>query len=511
MRTEQELLKKIIIIPLLILFLLAIVLIYFSIQTAKSNIQRNKDEIKSIYIEEKKRYLKSKIDSFISYNQYDIKHKLTTFPKVVKKFNSKTFISKDYIFVYDEVNLSNPKKFARMLINPNRPDLVGHYLSLDVKDSNGFAYRKKMVEKIQKSMLEDIKNKGEAFVEYAYKKPNSDEIAHKISYFRYIPEEKVIIASGVYLDNMNKDIAVRIEKMKERENNYIQIVMFYILISAFVIGLFLYLYVKKIDKIFLEKNKAIEEKNQELAKVNASLEKRIQDAIEEIEKRDEIILQNSRVSTMGEIINMIAHQWRQPLNVLSLILMNLSMKLDMSEEAQKEITKAEATLHKLSAIIDDFRKLFASDNKQREFNLSEVLQNILDILEKECKSHNIEVKSFIEENIYLEINKNDLVQSILNILQNSKEVLLSNNIKNPKIEVKLYKKDNKIFISIKDNGGGVDEKLLEKIFEPYFSTKEKNARGLGMYRTKILIEKNGGEIFVKNGDEGLVTEIRFVL
>jgi C4-dicarboxylate-specific signal transduction histidine kinase len=501
--SEQELLKKVLIIPLVIIAVLATVLIYLSIQTQKLNMLNNTNTIKSLYIEEKKNYLKSKIDFFITHNKYDVDHRLTTIKALVKKFNSQNFISKEYIFVYDEVNLYSKDKFAKMLINPNRLDLVGKYVSLNVKDINGFEYRRDMLKQIQKS--------GEAFVQYAYKKPDNGEIANKISYFKYLPELKMIVASGVYLDNIDKEIALRVNRMKERQNYHMTVVISYILITASIIGLFLYFYVQKIRKIFFDKNRYIEEKNIELQKMNLSLEKEVQKAVLEIEKRDEIILQNSKISTMSEIINMIAHQWRQPLNVLSLTLMNLSIKFDTHSEVSKELQKAEGTIHKLSTIIDDFRKLFTTDNQKREYDISDIVQSTLDILSEEFKFNKIEIKSEIEKNIHLQINKNDLVQSLLNILQNSKDALLLNKIENSWVEVKLYIEENSINISIKDNGGGITNDLIDKIFEPYFSTKQKNERGLGMYRTKILIEKNSGEISIKNGEFGLITELKFFI
>jgi signal transduction histidine kinase len=499
--SEQELLKKVLFIPLVIITVLTLVLIYISVQTQKTNMLNNIKTIKAMYIAEEKRYLKSKINFFILYHKDELMN--NSKDELIKKLNSNNFMSKEYMFVYDEVNLNSKDKFAKMLVNPNRLDLIDKPISINVKDINGFEYRK--------DMIKQIKTTGEAFVKYAYKKPKNGEISNKISYFKYIPELKMIIASGVYLDNIDKGISNRVSAMKDRQRLHLSVVIGYIIFSALVLGIFLYIYVQKISKIFFNKNRDIKEKNQELKKMNISLEKEVQKAVLEIEKRDEIILQNSKISTMSEIINMLAHQWRQPLNALSLTLMNLSIKFDPTSDTAKELQKAEGTIHKLSTIIDDFRKLFTADNLKKEYDISEIVTHTVDILNEEFKFNKIDIKTDIEEHIKVNINKNDLVQSLLNILQNSKDALLLNNIENAWINIELYSNKNEVKLVIGDNGMGINTDVMSKIFEPYFSTKQKNERGLGMYRTKVLIEKNSGEIDIKNGKFGLITTITFLV
>ena len=200
-----------------------------------------------------------------------------------------------------------------------------------------------------------------------------------------------------------------------------------------------------------------------------------------IQKHQEKLLANSRSSAMGEMISMIAHQWRQPLSVINTIIATLKIKkeLDMLDEdsINTSYTKIENTVNYLSETIDDFRNFFKQN--------------------KELKT--VRIKTIFEKSIHL--LKDELIQSIINILKNSVDAFKENPKNEQKLFVSSYKEGKFIIIKIEDNAGGIKEEILSKIFEPYFSTKSKNGTGLGLYVCKIIIEEHlKGTLIIKSQD-----------
>ncbi|MCF6172371.1 MAG: HAMP domain-containing histidine kinase, partial [Campylobacteraceae bacterium] len=174
-------------------------------------------------------------------------------------------------------------------------------------------------------------------------------------------------------------------------------------------------------------------------------------------------------------------------------------KLD--EKTMNEKSKeAEKLLDYMSDTIEDFRNFFKPEKEKKEFNLKESLDNVLGIIGKTIINQNISIKLDIEKNIIIFGYKNELEQVILNILSNAKEALIQTNRKNPYITIIARKEKNRFSIHIDDNGGGINIKPIEKIFEPYISSKsDANGTGIGLYMSKIIIEKNmNGKLKAQN-------------
>jgi len=503
-KKNNTLLNEILLIPIIVIIFISFIFLYTLFKVEQFSINSEIMAMKSSYLNSKKKFLKSKIDFFIRSNLYDIHEATYSLQEIRDKYNSKKFKTNDYIFVYKVLNL-NKKKFAVMIINPNRLDLIGKPVSVDKKDINGFEYRKEMVKQ--------IKQKGEAFVIYSYKKPDSDTISKKLSYFKYIPKLKEIVATGIYLDDIDKELQKQITLIKTKHNE----ITFKIIISVFiVISLFIIFLWRKLTtlKNILRKYSAeIENKNIELIKLNNGLETKIKKAVSEVEARDEIILQNSRNNAINEILNMIGHQWRQPLNVISLNLTNIELEFELNKD-NKTITykdiepfvnKSNKVIQQLSKNITEFQKLFNKNIEKHILYLDEILSNIFTLYKDEFIKNEIEFNLITKDRkLKVDVNKQDIVQSIFNLLTNSKEVLIEKNIQNKIINMIVYKKNNQAIIEIEDNGGGIDdEKIFKKLFEPYFSTKNLNTRGLGLFRTKLLLKNNGATIKAINGINGL--------
>jgi len=229
-------------------------------------------------------------------------------------------------------------------------------------------------------------------------------------------------------------------------------------------------------------------------------------------EQQEFLAHQSKLASMGEMIGNIAHQWRQPLTHLSYIIMNLKaaykkdkLTKDFFDERSKE---ADAQLEFMSQTINDFIDFFKLKKEKELFNLNEAINEVINLLQASFKAHNIKVRFQSNENIEIKSLKGELLQVLFNILNNSKDEFIRKEQKNAFIEIKLFRKSNKTFIEISDNAGGMQEELLKKVFEPYFTTKDKGL-GIGLYMSKMIVEKNlDGELDVKNYKNGLSFNIK---
>jgi signal transduction histidine kinase len=242
--------------------------------------------------------------------------------------------------------------------------------------------------------------------------------------------------------------------------------------------------------------------NEELLEENLKLK-------QELEKKKEFINKQAKMAQMGEMISVIAHQWKQPLNNMSIIVSTQQLELELNMLDNEELRKTFSTLldniNFLSETVDDFRNFFNPKKKKEEIFLEDIINNVLSLILASLQNNNIEIiKDYKFKNKIL-TNKNELMQSILNILKNSKDNIIERKIENPMIAIIGYEYEDKQVIDIVDNGGGIDKDIIGNIFEPYFTTKnEETGTGIGLYITKTMIEdKCGGTITAENIENGV--------
>ena len=246
-----------------------------------------------------------------------------------------------------------------------------------------------------------------------------------------------------------------------------------------------------------------------LSSLNQTLENRVQSEVDKNREKDKAMLQQSRLAQMGEMMSMIAHQWRQPLTAISATSGNLTLKakLDMldSETAVELGEKISEYSQHLSGTINDFRDFFKPNKKIVDITYKELIQSVLSIIEESINTKNIELKQDLKSEVVLSTYPNELKQVILNLMKNAEDILLDKEIEHPVITIETQ--DN--ILKVKDNAGGVPTDIIEKIFDPYFSTKtQKDGTGLGLYMSKTIIEEHcGGELRVYNDQAGAVFEI----
>lgn len=221
--------------------------------------------------------------------------------------------------------------------------------------------------------------------------------------------------------------------------------------------------------------------------------------ISEIKNKDKMLLQQTKMAAMGEMIGNIAHQWRQPLNIISTTTTGIKLKVDFGrldlQELKNDLDQVNNTVQHLSKTIDDFRNFFKSEKEMKYFSIKACIEKNLKLLEGMFKVHNIEVVFDFTEDCVIQNYENEFIQAILNILNNSKDALMHQNSERY-IFIEITKTKTSVVLTILDNGGGIKEEVIMKIFEPYFTTKHKsNGTGIGLYMTHQIIHQSmRGEI-----------------
>jgi len=247
----------------------------------------------------------------------------------------------------------------------------------------------------------------------------------------------------------------------------------------------------------------------ELKAFNEKLELRVRQEVEKNRQKDQQLIQQSRLAQMGEMLSMIAHQWRQPLAAISSASAAIKLKVKLGkldEETTVSLSDAISKYSKhLSITIDDFRDFFKPNKDKKDMTYDELIRSVLGIIVTSIENKNITLIKDLNSQTIFYTYANELKQVVLNLIKNAEDVLLEKDIENPIIKIKT--KDNILFIS--DNGGGISEELMDKIFDPYFSTKlGKNGTGLGLYMSKTIIEDHcNGKLSVENGEEGAIFKI----
>ncbi len=248
--------------------------------------------------------------------------------------------------------------------------------------------------------------------------------------------------------------------------------------------------------------------SRQLQLLNKKLNYKIDEGIRENRKKESILIHNNRLAQLGEMLTMIAHQWRQPLSAISATTTGMQVKLEL-ESANKEYLLDSLdhieryTLH-LSQTIDDFTNFFKPSKKRVKTTLKEIVEKSLFIASSLLTKESIEVLKKYSSTDTLYTYPNEVIQVVLNLIKNSTNALVNRAIKEPQIFIKTYKEDGKFIVEISDNAGGIDEKIIGKIFDPYFSTKDsQKSMGLGLYMSKFIIEEScGGSLEVKNSRVG---------
>jgi len=418
------------------------------------------------------------------------------------------------------------KKVSLSFISSIRFEQKGHFV---VYDNNHVlladAFRKDKIGQNQKDlsynkefpvqMIVDAALDSDAgsYVKSFWPKEKETKFSNKISYVQAFEKWNWILEAGLYVDDIQNSILINKNKLEKRIKKYIQYVVMVSLLITLMIALLSVLMSRKIAQTFQDYQKNVKRKEEKLKMLNANLHRKIKIGIEEAQKKDRAMLHQSRLARLGTMISMIAHQWRQPLSEVSGILMELETAIKFKKLDEKlvieGIKESDQLLNYMSNTIDDFKNFFKPSKEKEDFILQDACTNALSIVQASLNDYGIAIDISFDKKTVINGYPREFSQVILNLLLNSRDVFEDKNVNDPRINLSTKQTDNYVYITIKDNAGGITEENINIIFEPYFTTKSSSkGTGLGLYMSKMIIEKNmNGQLNVRNEDNGAVFEI----
>ncbi len=273
---------------------------------------------------------------------------------------------------------------------------------------------------------------------------------------------------------------------------------------------------KEIEYEELNRNleKRVQEQTKELKELNQTLEARVRDEIRKNEEKQRVMFWQSRHASLGQMIANIAHQWRQPLTELSLAMFNIkkAVQNDRVEDMSKFYDESKNIIKNMSQTIDDFTNFFSPNKVLYYFNISDSIRESIGLLESVINDEMITIKTNFEDIKVLGIT-NELTQVIINLINNSKDAFIHNSILLREINISTKKESGFAVIEVQDNAGGISKENIEKIFEPYFTTKHKSrGTGLGLFMSKMICEQGlHGTLDVKSKKKTTIFSIKIPL
>ncbi|WP_373069893.1 cache domain-containing protein [Sulfurimonas sp.] len=376
------------------------------------------------------------------------------------------------------------------------------------EDKKPIYFSPKIRELFSKESLDDIQ--GRLSMESNW---YEESISGHLYYDRYIPDFNWHIVYAFNISKMSESELKKqqqIQSLVNKELEFIRNISIIIVVLVLILSVLLS---RAINHMFLSYQQNVKSRQQQLEFLNASLEQRVARELHNLRQKDKMLIQKAKMADMGDMISMIAHQWRQPLNQLSYVLMNIDSAYEYKELDKKymdeKIKEANNLLEFMSVTIDDFRDYFKPDQKKEMVNIGNVVKRGLELMKKPLENSEVEIVHIDRCDNDVDIYVNEFVQVILNLVKNSKDALFQNKVKNPKIEIITQCDKDVTFVEVRDNGGGIDPKIIDKIFEPYFTTKDaQHGTGLGLYMSKMIVEEHlGGKIVVENIDGGVSFKI----
>jgi len=408
---------------------------------------------------------------YIGTGEYINDHEDNLKVSILKHIQKIRYGNNGYIFIYNDKGncLSHYKK---EYIGKNR---------INIQDKDGRF--------ILQDLLNFTKKEGNGYISYISSIKTSEKIKSndKISYVSLFKPWNWSIGTGFYLDNLNQ--LINQKKMQLEQNNdkaFLNILK----ISAIITLLFVLIsfYISKLlSDMFLE------------------YKQNIQDEIQNTLKKEKLLIQQSKMATMGEMLGSIAHQWKQPLSVISmsngLLRFNKEDKDFLDEESHSEsLDNIDTSVNNLSQTIDDFRNFFNPNKARILFKISDAFNETINLISSQLQNNDIElIKNISDVEFYG--SQNELQQTLINLLKNAKEELVKKDPGEKRyIFITTQKDDNFVHIKIKDNANGINEAIIDKVFDAYFTTKEtEGGTGIGLYMSKQIVEMSlKGTITVSN-------------
>lgn len=389
--------------------------------------------------------------------------------RMLKKINKIRFSDNGYIFVFD-----------------NKGTYLSHFKE-EKLGTNGFEVKDSKGNFFIKELSDYAKENQEGFFSYvATSKPNGKtENREKISFVIHFEKWDWVLGAGFYIKELREVIEKKEQQLKDTYQDTINRIIFISLIITLLLLVLSYYASEMIANKFRIYKQAIKKE------VKKTIEK------------DKLLVQQSRLATMGEMISNIAHQWRQPLSVISTASTGAKIQKEMDTLDNKSFNDLMDLINNssqyLSETIEDFRNFFNPSKLKKKFNIKDVFEKITRLISFQFKNNNIEIISDIDDIEIIE-QENELLQVLINILKNAKDELAKKEYSEKKlIFISAKRANNYLKIEIKDNAGGIPIEIIDKVFDPYFTTKDNlTGTGIGLYMSKEIIEKMNGKLIVEN-------------
>ncbi|XPV68361.1 MAG: cache domain-containing protein [Halarcobacter sp.] len=409
------------------------------------------------------------LDWFIGTGEYLDEFEESVKKQILSNISSLRYVNNNYIFVLD---------YKGTYLSHIKPSVVGKsaFKAKDVQNT----------QHIINKAIDMAKNKGQGFLSYVQdKKPDTNLATHKTSYVRGINKWEWIIGQGFYDDDYKIKLQEKKQELEEKFKSYISNIL---TISALlmVILLMVSIYISKVLQKKFDKYKN---------EINEHLKNNI--------KQQEVLAHQSKMAAMGEMIGNIAHQWRQPLSVITTAASGVKLNKELDLLNDDDLMNSMDTINTqaiyLSKTIEDFRNFLKVSHDKSDFSITEAVDDAINLTSVQFKSKDIIVVKEIEEFKIYGI-KNQFIQVIINILNNAKDELIKLENKKRIILIRSKMLDNKVIFTIQDSAGGIPENIIDRVFEPYFSTKHQfQGTGIGLYMSQeIIVKVLNGEIKAEN-------------
>ncbi len=263
---------------------------------------------------------------------------------------------------------------------------------------------------------------------------------------------------------------------------------------------------KKVQKLYLQ---------QQLKEYHQNLEMKVKEQVEQLREKDKILIQQSKLATMGEMMDIIAHQWKQPINIIS---MNSSLVKEFFEggiEVDKELIdtcyeKVSSQIKHLVSTLDDFRAFFRPNEKTEKVNLKTLLEKVQLLIHDDIIKNNINLEIDVDEAVILEVNQSEIKHIFINLINNARDAFNQKGIKERLVTVSSRIDNGTLIVSVQDNAGGIPENIIRDIFNANFTTKGKSGgTGIGLYMSRFIAKKNHASLSVENKKGGACFSLRF--
>ena len=440
--------------------------------------------------------------------------------KYIKEKDLIVILKKDIYYLLDDLkyNIARWVEFKRynnnnyFWIYSNTNILISHGKRINdvgIDHTNRRDSKNKLF--VQSLVKLAIKERKGAFSEFSEINEN-EKLSKKIVFVKFYEDWNWIIGSGLSLNEINNVIKEKKYELETKTKHYKQtaiIIAFLVIIFISMLSLTIS---QEINKTFQQYKNKVKKKEFKLKKLNDNLNITVKKAIIDVQKKDRAMLHQSRHAKMGEMLSMISHQWRQPLNQLSGILMEIETKI-MFKKADDDFIlssseNATNIIEYMSNTIEDFKNFFKPERDKEEFLVSTACENAISLVKESLNNQNIKLFYKVMNDKKIQGYPREYSQVILNLLINAKDQLLLDKSFNSHIYLIVNTYENKSIVAVKDNAGGIKQENIEKIFEPYFSTKTVQGTGLGLYMSKMIIEKNmNGKLIVRNTKKGALFKI----